>query len=165
MSRCASNRIAFAWSSERWSSFWSSFVHIVRNAVDHGLEEQDERVESGKSPNGNIDLATFTEDREFVVQIADDGRGVDWDAVIERAKEVGLSHATTGDLTEALFADGFTTRRTATQLSGRGIGMGAARRACEAHGGVARVISKRGQGTTVQFRFPLEAMGAEGALG
>jgi two-component system chemotaxis sensor kinase CheA len=143
---------------ERWAPFWSAFVHVVRNAIDHGLEHPEQRSARGKPQQGTLELTTRLERDDFVVEISDDGRGVDWRAVAENARTNGLAHATHADLVEALFEDGVTTSTQVSEFSGRGIGMGAVRAACHARGGAVRLVSGDGSGTRVEFRFAREQM-------
>jgi two-component system, chemotaxis family, sensor kinase CheA len=138
----------------KWSSFWSSFVHVVRNAVDHGLEEPHER--DSKTPT--ITLRTMVTDDEFIVEIADNGRGIDWQGVAARAKLKGLPADTQQDLIEALFRDGISTRCEAGLFSGRGMGMGAVRTECLNRGGHVDVDATAGAGTLVRFSFPKSEM-------
>lgn len=142
----------------RWGGFWSSFVHVVRNAVDHGLETEDQRADAGKSTTGHLGLKTYLDDGEFVIELVDDGRGVDWPAVAARAKLMGLPAETPQDLTLALFSDGLSTAVDVSEVSGRGVGMAAVRQACEELGGQVSIHSERGAGTTLTFRFPQAMM-------
>ncbi len=142
----------------RWASFWRDFVHVVRNAVDHGLETTREREERGKSGTPTLTLSTHVRGSEFVVSIEDDGRGIDWDRVRAKAKACGLPHATEADLEAALFSDGMSTRDDVTAFSGRGVGLGAVRSACEERGGHIRVWSRLGHGTRFDFVFPVDQM-------
>jgi two-component system chemotaxis sensor kinase CheA len=137
--------------AQRWRPFWAAFLHIVRNAVDHGLEPADERRAAGKSETGNITLRAVRARGELQIEVTDDGRGVDWDALADRARASGR---TSNGREELLFAHGLSTRQAADQVSGRGIGMGAARAAGLALGGRVEVTSERGAGTTVRFIFP-----------
>lgn len=141
----------------QWSSFWSSFVHVIRNAVDHGIETPEERTSAGKAPEGTLTLRTQVEDDTFTISLSDDGRGINWNAVAAKAVRRGLPHQTQKDLIEALFADGVTTRDEVNEYSGRGIGMGVLREACRSRGGEIHVESQ-GKGTTVEFRFPRAAV-------
>ena len=138
---------------ESWAAFWSSFTHAIRNAVDHGIESPDERVAAGKPPQGQIRLTTRLIRGDFLVEIADDGRGIAWNLVQERAAAAGIPHDTRGALIEALFRDGFSTKGEISELSGRGIGMGALRAICQKMGGSVHVTSVEGQGTCLQFRW------------
>lgn len=145
---------------ETFAPFWTTLVHVVRNAIDHGLEDPDERAAAGKGP-GTIRLATYHEGHDVVVAIGDDGRGIDWDAVARKAAAAGLSHGSHEARVEALFADGLSTKETATATSGRGVGMGAVRAAVHDLGGQIEVEAEPGAGTTFRFRFPRELVDAE----
>jgi HPt (histidine-containing phosphotransfer) domain-containing protein/two-component sensor histidine kinase/PAS domain-containing protein len=144
--------------AEHWAPFWSAFVHVVRNAVDHGVQPPEERTAGGKSGAGAIDLATAVRDGRFVVSIADDGKGIDWARVAELAAGRGLPAAAPADLVEALFEDGLSTASAVTAVSGRGVGMGAVRAACRDLGGRIDVHSARGVGTRFEFSFPVKSM-------
>ncbi|MEL6714603.1 MAG: ATP-binding protein, partial [Planctomycetota bacterium] len=146
---------------DRFGDFWLSFVHVVRNAVDHGLETAEERAESGKSSQGRISVRTYLDGDDLVVEFSDDGRGVDWDRVRERAEALGADFVGK-DPTDALFASGLSTREEATELSGRGVGLAAVKEACDALGGTIRLETEKGLSTTFQFRFP-DALAAPGA--
>lgn len=139
---------------ERWAGFWSAFVHIVRNALDHGLERPDDREKAGKDREGHLRLTTVLEAGEFVVRIADDGRGVDWEAVRRRARSLDLPSETQADLERAMMFDGLSTAAEVSEFSGRGVGMGAVMAACAAHGGRMVISSETGRGTTFSFHFP-----------
>jgi two-component system, chemotaxis family, sensor kinase CheA len=143
--------------ARRWAGFWSSFVHAVRNAVDHGLEPAEARIAGGKPAQGKVSLRTFEEKDRIVVEIADDGRGIDWPALAERAASLGLPAKTQEDLDRALFADGVSTAASVTDVSGRGIGMGALLEGTRALGGEVIVKSTPGQGTVLRFTFPTSA--------
>ncbi|MEJ7728748.1 MAG: ATP-binding protein [Polyangiaceae bacterium] len=140
-----------------WRSFWASFVHLVKNAVDHGLEAPERRAAAGKPRQGHVEVSTRVVDRELLVEIADDGRGIDWEAVTRKAADLGLPHGNDRELAEALFANGVSTRDEVTEMSGRGIGLGAVRAECEARGGRMDIVSAVDVGTRVRFRFPLPA--------
>jgi two-component system chemotaxis sensor kinase CheA len=140
----------------KWGSFWSAFVHVVRNAVDHGLESEADRAELGKA-RGTLYLSTRLERGDLVIELADDGRGVNWKRVAEKASERGLPSESRTDLVNALFADGLTTLSEATEYSGRGVGMAAVRAACVERGGSLDVLDREGGGTRVVFRFPANA--------
>jgi two-component system chemotaxis sensor kinase CheA len=158
-----SNRLRL--DSNRWADFWVNFSHVVRNAVDHGLETPEERRRAGKSEPALLRLRTLLVDQSFVVEISDDGRGVDWAAVRKKALEMGLATDTPEQLSEALFADSLSTRLEVTEYSGRGVGLTAVREACRPLGGTVRLTSLEGQGTTLQFIFPLSSMGQRSTSG
>jgi two-component system chemotaxis sensor kinase CheA len=143
---------------KRWSAFWSAFIHAVRNAVDHGLEPAAERLSHGKPAVGTIGLRTLVQGGRFVVEIADDGPGIDWTEVARKATELGLPVATEANLREALFCDGVSTAEDVTDISGRGLGMGALRAATVALGGELEIETQAGRGTTLRLVFPKDAM-------
>ncbi len=138
-----------------WAPFWAAFVHALRNAVDHGIESEAERLAAGKPSAGRIVLRARRElSTGVIIEIEDDGRGIDWDAVRSKATARGLRVGSEDDLTELLFEDGVSTTRQVTQLSGRGIGMGALRAEVWNLGGKISVHSTRGAGTRLRMTFP-----------
>ena len=138
----------------RWAPFWSALVHAVRNAIDHGLEPPALRAQAGKPPRPRLAFEATRVRGRLAISVSDDGRGIDWAAVRDRATQLGLPSATPGDLERALFVDGFSTAATATQTSGRGVGMAALRQAVVALGGTVELDGQLGAGTTVRFVFP-----------
>jgi two-component system, chemotaxis family, sensor kinase CheA len=103
---------------------------------------------------GRVEVSTRVVGSELLVEIADDGRGIDWKKVTRKAADLGLPHGNDRELTEALFANGVSTKDEVTEISGRGIGLGAVRAECEARGGQMDIVSAVGVGTRVRFRFP-----------
>jgi len=146
----------------RWAGFWGTFVHAVRNAVDHGVETPEARLNAGKTAQAAIALRTYQDKDQLVVEIADNGGGIDWARVAERAAAAGLRNETALDLERALFVDGITTAASVTDVSGRGVGMGALLQATQALGGELRIQSKLREGTTLRFTFPGAAGRAPG---
>jgi two-component system chemotaxis sensor kinase CheA len=138
----------------RWAPLWSSLAHVVRNAVDHGLEPPAERVALGKPRRSLIRLTARVDGPALVLEIADDGRGIDWDRVAQKARAAGLPTGSHDDLVAALFADGVSTRDLVTETSGRGVGLGAVRAAFSAAGARIAVESHPGAGTTFTFVVP-----------
>jgi two-component system chemotaxis sensor kinase CheA len=136
-------------------------MHLVRNAIDHGIESPEKRKADGKPEKGMLRIAARHEGGEVVIAIADDGAGVDTDAVIARATERGLLDAESGAKVDAsqaielLFTPGFSTRAEVTDVSGRGVGMDAVRSAVRGFGGDVSVFSENGKGTTAELRMPL----------
>jgi len=143
-----------------WSPFFAELVHVVRNAVDHGLEPPDERERLGKRRAGSLSLRVECRLNTLTFEIGDDGRGIDWEGIAVRAKERGLPHRSREELVLALCADGVTTRAHATAASGRGVGMAAFRQRVESMNGRIELRSVRGAGTTIIVRFPLPAKDA-----
>jgi two-component system chemotaxis sensor kinase CheA len=139
---------------QRWGPFWSVFGHVVRNAVDHGLEGLDARKALGKPARGVVRMAFEERPDEVVFRFGDDGAGIDWDRLAEKASARGLPAATREDLEKALYADSVSTTDEATMTSGRGVGMGAVLSCVTAKGGSIEIESVRGQGTTWVFRLP-----------
>jgi HPt (histidine-containing phosphotransfer) domain-containing protein/CHASE3 domain sensor protein len=138
---------------EYLEEFWPTLIHVVRNAVDHGLEDPELRRSLGKSPEGHLQL-TATQDKDHLqITIADDGPGIDRAALLESARRKGLDVADDASLADLVFADGVSSRTAVTEMSGRGVGLPAVLRACQAAGGTAEVTSINGRGTTVTFRF------------
>lgn len=143
--------------SSDWTAFWSSLGHVVRNAVDHGVETAEGRASAGKDSTSRLRIAAWEDPRGWSIEIRDDGAGVDWVAVEAKARAAGLPVATHDDLTSALLHDGMTTRSEVTDVSGRGVGLGAAAHACRALGGTLSIESTPGHGTTMRFRFPTQS--------
>lgn len=139
--------------ARRWAPFWSDLVHVVRNAVDHGLETPTDREKLGKG-KATLEFKAGWEGNELVVSVADDGRGISFEQVKEKAEMMQLPSRTKEDLVNALFADGMTTRDEVTEHSGRGVGMSAVKSRVEAMGGHVKVESAEGKGTTFKFCFP-----------
>jgi two-component system chemotaxis sensor kinase CheA len=146
--------------ADRWRPLWSELVHVVNNAVDHGLETADQRQAAGKSRRATLRLAARLQEQTLVIEVEDDGRGIDWDAIKRAAAPLGLPRETSGDLTAALLAFGVSSRATLGMVSGRGVGMSAvAARARELQGEV-QISSRSGRGTCVRLSFPLPALAA-----
>jgi two-component system chemotaxis sensor kinase CheA len=143
---------------QRWATFWSTFVHAVRNAIDHGVEDAGERREQGKSETARVLLRSMIENDSLAIEIRDDGRGIDWGRVRERARRLGIPTETSEDLAEALFADGVSTKDEVTDLSGRGVGLAALRAAAHSEGGQVTIASEARHGTCLRFVFPLDRL-------
>ncbi|MBL8725708.1 MAG: chemotaxis protein CheA, partial [Planctomycetes bacterium] len=137
-------------------------VHMIRNAIDHGIEAAADRERAGKSPEGHLQLRAYHQGGSIVVEIQDDGRGIDKDRVVRKAVEKGLLPAGTdpGAMADAeafqlIFLPGFSTADKVTDLSGRGVGMDVVRRNIEALRGKIEIDSRLGEGTAFRMRLPL----------
>lgn len=139
-----------------WSGFWSALQHAVRNSVDHGVESPDRRLAAGKSETALVRISTVAEGDSVVVELSDDGGGIDWDGLAKRASEKGLPSETREDLIAALFAQGVSTAAVVSDLSGRGVGMGALLEAVESRGGRIEVDSTPGVGTRIRCVLPVD---------
>lgn len=137
----------------------SSLLHLVRNAIDHGIEPADQRTAHGKPGHGTLRISASVAGRLLQVTVADDGDGIDVAAVRRAAAKRGLADATTEVTDERalqwIMLPGFTTRDQATQISGRGVGLDAVHAGVQALGGSLSVASVRGRGTTFQLSIPI----------
>lgn len=143
-------------------------VHILRNAIDHGMEPPEDRAAQGKPRIGRIELAAIHAGGEVLIRVRDDGRGMNADRLRAKAIERGLI-AADAQLTESqtfalIFEPGFSTAETITSVSGRGVGMDVVRRMIENLRGSIDVESRPGSGTTVTLRLPLTLAIIEGLL-
>ncbi|HYO73847.1 MAG TPA: chemotaxis protein CheA [Archangium sp.] len=143
-------------------------MHMIRNAVDHGIELPAEREAQGKEPCGRLVLRALHEAGSLRVELSDDGAGIRRDKLRARARETGLVEAPErmedAELLRLIFEPGFTTARAVTDLSGRGVGMDVVRRNVEALRGSVDVRSEEGRGTTLRLRMPLTLAIIEGFL-
>ncbi|GAA0256509.1 chemotaxis protein CheA [Rhodanobacter caeni] len=134
-------------------------VHLVRNAIDHGLESPEKRRAAGKSETGTLKLNAYHEGGNIVVQISDDGAGLNRAAIVAKAEQRGLVSAgqelSDEEVAELIFQPGFSTAAQATDLSGRGVGMDVVRRNVRDLGGSVGVRSVAGQGSTFTIALPL----------
>ncbi len=130
-----------------------AILHALRNALDHGIEPQEERLRRGKSATASIVVRAEESDDAIVVTVEDDGRGIDFERVSERAKELGLPQASEDALVDLLFKPGFSTTRRVTDLSGRGVGLDAARAAVEKQRGSISLAPRPQGGARVTIRF------------
>jgi len=139
-----------------------ALVHVFRNAVDHGLENADERLEQGKEEYGRVSITISSNERYIIVGISDDGRGIDASAVRTKALAQGLLPeeqllaASDEEIIQLVFVDGFSTKETVTDISGRGVGLAALKHEVTKLGGYPRVETVLGEGTTVYLYLPLE---------
>jgi two-component system chemotaxis sensor kinase CheA len=136
-------------------------THIVRNSGDHGIEGPEARVRAGKPESGTINLNAYQESGHIILEIADDGAGIDVDKVRQKAVQQGLVKGEAAkDLPDAqvlqfLFAPGFSMAEKVTAVSGRGVGMDVVKNNIEKIGGTVDIRNKQGQGTTLRIKIPL----------
>jgi chemotaxis protein histidine kinase CheA len=136
-------------------------THIVRNAVDHGIEPAEERLAAGKPARGTIYLNAYHQGTQVVIEIRDDGRGIDPAHIRKHAVEKGvitqeeISRLTEADILNLIFEPGFSTAQEVTEVSGRGVGMDIVRTVLDRLKGTVQVSTQKGRGTTIQLRAPL----------
>jgi two-component system chemotaxis sensor kinase CheA len=133
-------------------------VHLVRNSIDHGLERPDERRAAGKDETGTLALTAAHQGGHILLEIHDDGRGLDRARILRKAAERGLpvpDNASDAQVWDLIFQPGFSTAEQVTDLSGRGVGMDVVRKNIAALGGQVELRSRAGAGTTVSIRLPL----------
>jgi two-component system chemotaxis sensor kinase CheA len=143
-------------------------MHLIRNSMDHGIEPPEARAAHGKRPTATVHLSARHSGASVLIAVSDDGRGIDAEAVRNRAIEKGLVEAG-AELTEAetyalLFQPGFSTAKQVTDVSGRGVGMDVVRQRVEGLRGTIDVASKPGEGTSVTLRLPLTLAIIDGLL-
>jgi two-component system chemotaxis sensor kinase CheA len=145
-------------------------VHLVRNAVDHGLETPGERENQGKSPAGRVTMRAINQVGAVVIEVADDGRGLDAEALKRRAVEKGLlpgdAAASMSEMAafQLIFLPGLTTAQKVTDVSGRGVGMDVVRNNIRNLQGTIAIHSKHGRGTTFSIKLPTSLMISKGIL-
>ena len=143
-------------------------MHLVRNAMDHGIEPADVRIAAGKPAKGMIKLNAFHESGSIVIEVSDDGGGLRKEKILAKAIERGLvdpeRKLTDGEIYNLIFEAGFSTAEKVTNLSGRGVGMDVVKRNITALRGSVDVSSKEGAGTTVTVRLPLTLAIIDGFL-
>ncbi len=153
---------AFFVNPDVYMPFTRSLVHVFRNAVDHGLETPDERLEAGKDPAGTLRCEVTLEDSGILVTIEDDGRGIDTGHLRDVAVERGMlseQEARTADsetLLELVFEMGFSTREAVSTVSGRGVGLAAVSRELKALGGTLALETEPGKGASFHFSLPAD---------
>jgi len=148
--------------SEVLNALEIAVLHLVRNAVDHGIERPAARTAAGKKAAGTIAIRGHVRDGEYVLEVADDGAGIDFDRVRARAIELQLVSPTTpvdpNHLVDVLARPGFSTRTEASDVSGRGIGLDAVRASAIDLGGTLTAKTDRGKGTTWTVRLPVPTL-------
>ena len=133
--------------------------HLIRNAVDHGLESLDERMAQGKPATGTIKLEALHQEGNVVIKISDDGRGIDEEAILEKARERGLietgQEPGTAEIHNLLFKPGFSTAHEVSDLSGRGVGLDVVLHNIRSLHGDIEISTEKGRGTCFSIRLPL----------
>ena len=143
------------------SRLFEPLLHIVRNSVSHGIEDPQQRLADGKPEQGTITLRAESGPDLLVIEVCDDGQGLDFDAIRRRGLERGLitpevsSHR---ELAQLIFHPGFSTRQTTNQVSGRGVGMDVVASTLQRMRGWVNVDSSEGEGTKIRLSLPLPSM-------
>ena len=136
------------------------FMHMIRNSMDHAIEPPEERVAMGKPPRGQISISAKNIGGEIVINISDDGCGLNTDVLLKKARDNGILTKPESEYTEKeifglIMLPGFSTNKQVTEFSGRGVGMDVVRKNIEKVGGTISIDSKRGHGTTFTIKIPL----------
>ncbi|CAM4087788.1 chemotaxis protein CheA [Pseudoalteromonas byunsanensis] len=143
-------------------------VHLVRNSLDHGLEIPEQRIAAGKDPVGTVTLNAFHQGGNIVIEIMDDGQGLNTEKIRQKAIDNGLIQAheelSSDEINELIFMPGFSTADEVSDISGRGVGMDVVRRNIQALNGSVEVSSARGVGSTFTIRLPLTLAILDGQL-
>lgn len=136
-------------------------IHVLRNSVDHGIETKGERIQKGKSPEGNIVLIAKREENNLVIEVKDDGRGMDIEKIKQKIIQKGLAtkqklkYMSKSDILEHVFMPGFSTSDIVSELSGRGVGMDVVKTNIEKLNGFVEIATEREKGTTITMKLPL----------
>ncbi len=143
-------------------------IHLIRNSLDHGIEKIGEREKAGKSPTGTIYLSAIHSGAYVLIQVRDDGAGLDSGKLLNKAVQKGIiptgTIPTEKDIFKLIFAPGFSTAEKVTGVSGRGVGMDVVKKTIEGLGGSIDIESKRGKGTLISLKIPLTLAIIEGLL-
>ncbi|MDD5451789.1 MAG: chemotaxis protein CheA [Desulfovibrionales bacterium] len=140
-------------------AIYDPLVHMIRNSIDHGIEMPDERATKGKPATGTIWLRAYQKGGNIVIEIEDDGQGLNREKILKKAKEKGLIKNTEGlstfEIDNLIFQAGFSTADKITDVSGRGVGMDVVKKAIEKLRGKVEISSRPGQGSTFTIKVPL----------
>jgi two-component system chemotaxis sensor kinase CheA len=143
-------------------------LHILRNCIDHGIESKEERIAAGKSPKGTILFKAYNSGANVIIEVSDDGRGIDPDIIMNKAVKKGFIKPNTQlakeEIFELLFTSGFSTRETVSDISGRGVGMDVVRRKIAGIRGDVSIDSEKGKGTIMSIRLPFTLSIIDGLL-
>jgi two-component system chemotaxis sensor kinase CheA len=134
-------------------------IHLIRNSIDHGIEHPDKRISLGKNPSGLVKLNAFQDGNNVVIEVIDDGKGIDMQKVKSKGIELGLINSeidlNQGEIINLMFKPGFSTADRISDLSGRGVGLDVVKTKIEALGGTIEVRTKRNSGSVFIVRLPL----------
>ncbi|MEM6290881.1 MAG: chemotaxis protein CheA [Myxococcota bacterium] len=136
-------------------------MHMIRNCIDHGIETQGERADSGKNATGRIDLRAFQKGNRVIIEVEDDGRGMDWRAIRDKAVSRGIvgdlesREMSKQEVIDLIFVPGFSTRDTATEVSGRGVGMDVVKTNIARLSGLIDVDTVPGRGSKFSITLPV----------
>ncbi len=151
-----------------WEKIADPLMHLLRNAVDHGVESQDLRLSLGKPSVATIKLEASREGNQVVIRIADDGAGLDYAAIQATVRKMRLSdrvdELSADELSQFIFYPGFSTRQEISEISGRGVGMDVVKENIQNLKGIIRVASEKGQGTKFTIRIPLTLAAVQALL-
>ncbi len=145
-------------------------VHMVRNSLDHGLEPSSQRLAAGKPEQGEMRLRAYNEGSHIIIELADDGRGIDPEKILRKAVEKGVVSAADApglsreDILQLIFAPGFSTAEKVTAVSGRGVGMDVVKRNIEKLRGKVEILTELGRGTTFRIHLPLTTAIIDGLI-
>lgn len=143
-------------------------VHIIRNCIDHGIESPDVRVKAGKPKTGTVRLSASHSGGNVLIKISDDGAGLNKAAILEKARNLGMvpqgAELSDSEVFSLIFGAGFSTAKSVTNVSGRGVGMDVVKRGVESIRGTIEVQSKEGSGTTITLKLPLTLAIIDGLL-
>ncbi|MFO7647450.1 chemotaxis protein CheA [Halomonas campaniensis] len=142
-------------------------THLVRNSLDHGIEPPEEREAQGKPRTGRLTLSARHQGGNILIEVIDDGAGLDRDRLLAKARESGLPVSDTmsdDEVWQLIFAPGFSTAKAVTDVSGRGVGMDVVKRNIQGMGGHVQIMSRRGEGTTIRIVLPLTLAILDGML-
>ncbi|MGN7101540.1 chemotaxis protein CheA [Ralstonia holmesii] len=133
-------------------------THLVRNSLDHGIELPEARVAAGKDATGQLLLSAAHQGGNIVIEVSDDGQGLNRDKILKKARERGLpvsDNMTDDEINQLIFAPGFSTADQVTDVSGRGVGMDVVKQNIQSMGGYVEIQSQKGRGTTIRIVLPL----------
>ncbi|MBP9599445.1 MAG: chemotaxis protein CheA, partial [Desulfobacter sp.] len=149
-------------------ALYEPMVHMIRNACDHGIEATSERSKTGKPAQGNIHLCAYHKGGNIIIEIEDDGKGLDKDKILEKAKSTGLikgdEQMTDTQIFDLIMQPGFSTAKEITDISGRGVGMDVVKDGIEKFRGHLNIASKKGKGTKFIISLPLTLAIIDGML-